>query len=135
MRRCKAADLPAVLELWRTSGAAPSVTDNIVALHRRLKQNPQLFLLALDGSRIVGSVLGGWDGWRASMARLTVAPAYRRRGVALELVRRIETLLRRLGAKRISCIVLKENVNARAFWLSARYRLDSDAVRFVKDLR
>lgn len=135
IRSCRVADLAAVLALWKHAGAIPSVTDNIAALRRRLRRDRQLFLLAWDGARLVGSVIGGWDGWRASIARLAVDPAYRGRGLATVLVTRIEKRLRSRGATRIRCIVVRSNARARAFWSGAGYQLSGAEVSYVKDLR
>src|SRR5688572_15802097 len=90
IRSCRVRDLRAVLDLWKRAKAHPSVTDNVVALRRRLKRDPALFLLAWEGPEVVGSAIGGWDGWRASMARVAIDPRYRRRGVATQLVTAIE---------------------------------------------
>ena len=82
----------------------------------------------------MGSIIGGWDGWRASIARLAVAPEYRREGVASLLLKAVEAELKALGATRVGCIVLDNNVPARAFWSSANYRHDGESVRYYKDL-
>lgn len=135
IRPCRVADVAAVLELWKRADAVPSVTDSPAALRCRLQRDPQLFLLAWHGRRIVGSIIGGWDGWRASVARLAVDPEYRRLGLGRILVHKVEKKLRELGAKRISGIVLEDNSGGRAFWQRAGYRLDPGVTRYVKDLR
>lgn len=78
--------------------------------------------------------MAGWDGWRASMARLAVDPHYRRIGLARSLVERVERKLRSLGVRRIGAIVLKNNSGGLAFWSNAGYELDREDVRYVKDL-
>jgi ribosomal protein S18 acetylase RimI-like enzyme len=78
--------------------------------------------------------MAGWDGWRASMARLAVDPQYRRIGLARALVERVERELRSLGARRIGAIVLKNNRGGRAFWSSSDYELDREDLRYFKDL-
>ncbi len=133
-RPCELRDVDAVLKLWKRAAAAPSVTDGPAGIRRRLKCDRQLFLLAWDGPRLVGTLVGGWDGWRASMARLAVDPEYRGRGIGRMLVRRVERRLRLLGAKRVTGIVLKDNNVGRAFWGDAGYRVDREVVRYVKDL-
>jgi ribosomal protein S18 acetylase RimI-like enzyme len=110
------------------------VTDNSAAVRRRLKRDRQLFLLACDGPLIVGSLIGGWDGWRGSMARLAVDPQYRRRGIAAMLVTQVEKELRALGAVRIAANVLAKNAGGRAFWSSSGYDQDREATRYIKDL-
>ena len=109
------ADRTAVLALWRRAGAEPSPTDTLSALQTRLRRDRCLFVLAWDGGRRVGSVMGGLDGWRASMSRLAVDPGYRRRGIARLLVTAVEEELRRLGARRISSLVRATNPTARAY--------------------
>ena len=135
IRPCRAADIPHVLDLWKRASAGPSVSDNPEALRLRLRRDRQLFLLAWDGTRLVGSLMGGWDGWRASMARLAVDPDYRRRGIARLLLHQVENELRQLGALRVGLIVLTNNRGGRGFWKAQKYRLDDHVVRYVKDLR
>jgi ribosomal protein S18 acetylase RimI-like enzyme len=132
-RTCRVSDIPAVLDLWARATDA-SVGDNPTAIRLRLRRDRNLFLIALDGKRIVGSLVGGWDGWRATMARLAVDPAYRRRRVARRLVQRVEREFRAIGATRVSCLVFDDNRRARAFWQSAGYAHDSETVRYKKDL-
>jgi ribosomal protein S18 acetylase RimI-like enzyme len=133
IRPCLVSDIPAVLDLWARSTDA-SVGDNPRALRLRLRRDRQLFLLAVDGTRVVGSLVGGWDGWRATMARLAVDPRYRRRGIARLLVQRVEREFRKMGAARVSCLVFTGNRRARAFWRSRGYEHDGETVRYKKDL-
>jgi N-acetylglutamate synthase len=78
--------------------------------------------------------MAGCEGWRASMARLTVDPQYRRIGLARALVERVERERRTLGARRIGAIVLKNNRKGNLFWSSAGYEVDREDVRYFKDL-
>jgi ribosomal protein S18 acetylase RimI-like enzyme len=123
-----------VLELWRRAGAEPSVTDRADALRRRLARDRDIFLLAWDRGRLVGTLLGGWDGWRGHLYRLAVDPACRRRGIARRLVREVEARLRRLGAVRIDGIVVQRNRAASAFWGELGYRRHVEVARYVKDV-
>jgi ribosomal protein S18 acetylase RimI-like enzyme len=123
-----------VLELWTRASAGASVTDNPASIRLRLHRDRHLFALAWDSTRLVGTLIGGWDGWRAYMYRLAVDPDYRRRGVAGMLVSAIEKELRRLGARRISALVTSDNRTGRGFWDAVGYSLDDEMVRYVKDL-
>jgi len=133
-RPCRVKDVAEVIRFWNRFGAAHSLKDEPAAVRRRLKRDLRLFLLAWDDGRLVGTIMAGWDGWRASMARLAIDPQYRRIGLARSLVERVERELRSLGARRIGAIVLKNNRGGRAFWSSAGYELDREDVRYVKDL-
>src|SRR5438132_614588 len=74
LRPCRARDVEQVLELWRRAAAEPSVTDAADALRQRLERDRDLFLLAWDRGRLVGTLIGGWDGWRGHLYRLAVEP-------------------------------------------------------------
>ena len=97
IRPCRIEDIPDVLTLWVRAGAIPSPTDHPAALAQRLQRDPELFVIATTGSRVVGSLLGGWDGWRGNMYRLAVDPDYRRLGLARRLLDTVEDRLRQLG--------------------------------------
>src|SRR5881396_468768 len=135
LRPCRARDVEKVLDLWRRAAAEPSVTDDPDALRRKLDRDRSLFVLAWDRSRLLGSLIGGWDGWRGHMYRLAVDRACRRRGIARRLVKNVEARLRRLGAVRIDGIVVKRNRAGRVFWRELGYREHAEVARYVKDLR
>ncbi len=134
LRPCRTEDIAAVLALWRRAGAVPRPTDNLSALMRRLELDAELFLLAWDGERLVGTLLGGWDGWRGNMYRLAVDPDYRRMGVARRLVEAVEAALRAKGAERITSLVFEAEPGAAEFWQSAGYAPDLAARRYAKNL-
>ena len=79
-------DIDAVLAFWLEATAEPSSTDDADGLAALLERSPGSLILAVEGGAIVGSVVAGWDGWRGTIYRLAVAPAYRRRGIATQLV-------------------------------------------------
>jgi len=135
LRPCRATDVEQVLELWRRAAAEPRVTDDPDALRRRLRRDRNLFVLAWSRERLVGSLIGGWDGWRGHMYRLAVEPACRRRGIARRLVEHVEARLRKLGAVRIDGIVVKQNRAGGVFWRELGYRHHVEVARYVKDLR
>lgn len=83
LRAGLAADVPAVLALWEVAAEdAHRPSDSDVALHRLIERDPEALLLACDDERIIGTLVGGWDGWRFHLYRLAVHPDHRRTGVA-----------------------------------------------------
>ena len=134
IRACRVEDVEAVLALWRRADAVPRPTDDLDGLVLRLERDRELFLLAWDGERLVGSLMGGWDGWRGQMYRLAVDPDYRRRGVARRLVEAVEDRLRELGARRVTSLVFRDEEGAADFWRSVGYTPDPAIDRYAKDL-
>jgi ribosomal protein S18 acetylase RimI-like enzyme len=99
-----------------------------------LEQCGDLFLVAHENGRLIGTLLVGWDGWRGNMYRLAVLPEFRRQGVASALVEEAERRLRAKGARRITALVISEHEWATEFWRAAGYDVDERMLRFAKNL-
>src|SRR5256885_6252153 len=68
IRPCRVEECEAVLALWRRAGAIPSVTDTLEELTRLVRsEHGDGFLVAVRDGGVVGSVIGGWDGWRGGV--------------------------------------------------------------------
>jgi hypothetical protein len=67
IRPARTDELAAVLRLWREADVTPpSVTDSIEGLTLLTNEPFGILLVATIDGRIVGSVIGGWDGWRVT---------------------------------------------------------------------
>jgi ribosomal protein S18 acetylase RimI-like enzyme len=134
LRAATSDDITAVLSFWSEATAEPSSTDDARGIAGLLERSPGSLVLAVEGDTIVGSVIAGWDGWRGTIYRLAVAPIYRRRGIASQLVHEAEAQLRAHGVRRMHLIVSRAGgAAAESFWISAGYE-PTDQVRMVKDL-
>ena len=135
IRKGRPEDIERVLELWSDAGATPKPTDTPPDLARLLAEAQAVLLVAEADGRVVGTVIGGWDGWRGNIYRLTVLPEYRRRGIAGALMREVDAVLAGLGARRITALVEHDHAWAVRFWNAlerAGYRHDPTMTRYVK---
>lgn len=101
---------------------------------RLVERDPEALILAVADDRIVGSVIAGWDGWRASLYRLAVLPSHRRRGISTALLRAAEERFAALGGRRVDAMVLEENETGHHLWTAAGYRRQDHWRRWVKPL-
>lgn len=134
IRECNLADAEAVVALWRQAETTVSLTDTLKDVRRATVASSTCFLVGEVKGKIVGSIIGTFDGWRGNIYRLAVHPAYRRRGLARALVSEVEKRLAQQGVKRITALVEKDNPWAMAFWEAVDYGLDYRMVRFVHNL-
>ena len=58
IRPCREGDIEEVLALWVRADAVPRPTDHPEALAKRLERDEELFVVAYDGPKIVGSLMG-----------------------------------------------------------------------------
>ena len=133
IRPASRAEFSTVLQLWDEVGVTPKVSDSIEGLTGLLNQPGGILLVATIDARIVGTVIGGWDGWRGNIYRLAVSPDYRRQGIARRLVKEISIALYAKGAQRLSALVEHEHPWAVNFWNSMQdlgFEHDPTLVRY-----
>ena len=133
IRRVLIEDYDRIYALWNSTEqsrrALNPVDDSREGIERYLKRNPTTCFLAeaKDGSgdsqEIAGVILTGHDGRRAIIHHLCVHPAYRREGIASQLVQKAEEALRKEGINKISGLVFKDNDAANTFWEKQGYTL------------
>jgi ribosomal protein S18 acetylase RimI-like enzyme len=124
-------DVDALLALWRDADAEPTHTDDADGLTTLLQRDPHALILAVDGDRLVGSVIAGWDGWRGSIYRLAVAPDHRRAGLGHRLLQAAEDRLQQAGTRRSQAIVVETDAQAAAFWRASGWVEQVERIRFV----
>jgi ribosomal protein S18 acetylase RimI-like enzyme len=127
-------DVEAVLDFWVLHAEGTDRRDSAAVVLELLDRDPSALLIAVaeqDGA-IVGTVIAGWDGWRAHLYRLAVREDLRGRGIARSLVSAAEQRLVALGARRIDAMVLDDNTEGQAAWPALGYVVQPEWSRWVK---
>jgi ribosomal protein S18 acetylase RimI-like enzyme len=133
IRHGRQEDIEELIEFWRDAGENHGrPADKSVLVEALLSRDPESLIVAESDGIIVGTVIAGWDGWRAHLYRLAVAPDHRGRGVARLLMRHAEERLRVLGAPRFDAMVLSSNDTGAAAWAAMGYQPQDNWTRWVK---
>ncbi|TDW39687.1 ribosomal protein S18 acetylase RimI-like enzyme [Curtobacterium sp. PhB42] len=130
------ADIDELVAFWEIAGendARP--TDSMQAVRALLRRDPEAVLVIRADDRIVGTVIAGWDGWRAHLCRLAVHPEQRRQGVARALLDAAEARLSALGAGRFDAMVLEGNALGQSAWSARGYAPQQQWRRWVRAAR
>lgn len=116
VRPFAAADAEAVVALWRACGLTRPQNDPHKDIARKLKVNPEWFLVAVRGGEIVGAVMAGYEGHRGWINYLGVAPSLQRGGLGRRLMDEAEARLRAAGCPKINLQVRADNKVAITFY-------------------
>ncbi len=111
-------DYPVVRKLWSLAGPGIHLrrSDEVEEIQKKLQHDPDLFLLAEEEGKVIGSVFGGFDGRRGLVYHLAVTKEHRNQGVGALLMAELEKRLRTKGCIRVYLLVTRDNEEAMAFY-------------------
>lgn len=117
-------DIAEVLHLWQNAGEGIQLreSDRPEEIQKKILRDPDLFLVARTGGRVIGAVMGGFDGRRGFIYHLAVAKEHRGQGVARRLMSEVEDRLRIKGCIKVNLLVTRENQSAMAFYEEIGYQ-------------
>lgn len=129
-------DYDAVYALWRDAGPGVHLrpSDERPQVEKKLTRDADLFLVAELEGRIVGVIMGAWDGRRGWLHHLAVDPAYRGRGIATALLREVEARLKAKGCIKINLLVFRDNLAARRLYEHLGYQEMTPVIAMGKEL-
>ena len=125
IRTYEDAHFEGVKALWRGlfSEDTPWHTPEVTVPAKR-KVQPDLFVVAVDVGRVVGSIFGGYDGHRGWLNGVAVRKEYQGAGVGAALVREMEKRLGQLGCPKINLQVRTSNAAVVGFYQKLGYAVE-----------
>jgi ribosomal protein S18 acetylase RimI-like enzyme len=133
IRAFRPEDEESVIRLWELCGLVRPWNDPRKDIARKLRVNPEWFLVGESGGRIVASAMVGYEGHRGWINYLAVEPALQRGGVGRAMMAEAERLLRTAGCPKINVQVRRSNSDIMAFYARLGYAAD-DVVSLGKRL-
>lgn len=117
-------DETAVIALWQRCELTRPWNDPHKDIQRKLKVQPELFLLGEIDDKVVASVMAGFDGHRGWVNYLAVCPTQRRRGLGRQLMEEVERRLTALGCPKLNLQVRSDNQAVLTFYRNLGYQVD-----------
>ena len=133
IRAYRESDQDDVAELWIECGLAVPRNDPGKDIYRKLRVHRELFLVGTVGSKLVGTVMAGYDGHRGWINYLAVATDCQKMGLGRRLMDEAEARLREMGCPKINLQVRNSNAGAVGFYWSIGYSVD-DVISMGKRL-
>ena len=115
----------AVITLWQKCGLVQPWNIPHLDIQRKLKVNPELFLVGIVGVKIIATAMGGYEGHRGWVNYLAVDPTYRKKGFGRQLMAEIEKRLLDFGCPKINLQLRTGNTSALEFYNRIGYKNDN----------
>jgi len=128
-------DYSRVLKLWEgiETGMTVGRSDAPDEIRKKIQRDPDLFLVAEQDEKIIGSVIGAFDGRRGMVYHLAVDQGFRKQGIGGLLLTEVEKRLQAKGCLKCYLLVVSDNVNAMQFYEENGWREMKNDRIFAKE--
>ena len=109
-------DEASVVSLWQLCELTVPWNNPYKDIARKLKVQPELFLVGMLDSLLIATVMGGYDGHRGWINYLAVHPDFQGQGYAQQLMENVESELRKRGCPKINLQIRSGNARVMAFY-------------------
>jgi ribosomal protein S18 acetylase RimI-like enzyme len=122
-----------VIDLWSECGLIARQNNPKLDIERKLKVNPEWFLVGELEGKVIATCMAGYEGHRGWINYLAVAQQYQRQGFATQIVREVERILQAVGCPKINLQIRTANTGVIKFYKAVGYDID-DVVSMGKRL-
>lgn len=114
-----------VIDLWRECALVVPQNDPAKDIERKLKVDPELFLVGLIDETVVATVMGGYEGHRGWINYLAVKPSHQRNGYGQAMMQAVEARIKLKGCPKINLQVRSTNKAVIEFYSAIGYGNDN----------
>ncbi len=134
IRAFRMEDYDTVVDLWKTAGLEIRPGDEREEIQKKLKRDPEFFLVAQENGSLVGTVLGTWDGRRGWIHHLAIRPDKQRSGFGTMIINELEKRMKKKGVLKVNAIVYRTNKKSIDFFKKNGYEHHEEDLFFGKFL-
>ena len=109
IRPFKEVDEEALVSLWNMCKLSVPWNNPYKDIARKLKVQPELFLMGYLEDKLIASIIAGYDGHRGWINYFAVHPDFQSRGYGKQLMDNVENKLRELGCPKINLQIREGN--------------------------
>ena len=109
IRPFKEGDEKALVSLWNMCKLTVPWNNPYKDIARKLKVQPELFLMGYLEDKLIASIIAGYDGHRGWINYFAVHPDFQARGYGKQLMENVENGLRELGCPKINLQIREGN--------------------------
>jgi ribosomal protein S18 acetylase RimI-like enzyme len=109
IREYQSKDEKEVINLWYACNLVVPWNNPKLDIERKLKVNPELFLVGEIQGKVIASVMGGYEGHRGWINYLAVLPEYQGKGFAKQIMYAVEQKLKDLACPKINLQIRRNN--------------------------
>ena len=130
-------DYESVYKLWESieKGVHVGRSDTLAEIQKKISRDPDLFLIAELEEKIIGSVIGGFDGRRGLIYHLAVAVSFRGMGIGSCLMDEVEARLRAKGCLKCYLLVTSDNTEVEDYYRQRGWQPMDSVHLFGKELQ
>jgi ribosomal protein S18 acetylase RimI-like enzyme len=118
------ADEDTVIQLWIQCGLVVPHNNPKRDIERKMKVNPEWFLVGEINGQVVSTCMVGYEGHRGWINYLAVRPDLQRNGFGKQIMEHAEKILSDAGCAKINLQVRSTNQGVIRFYESIGYRQD-----------
>ncbi len=107
-----------IIELWDDADIPwkPEGRDRKENIAREIEEQPEYWIGAYDGDKLIGIIVGTDDGRKGWINRLAVDEEYRGRGIGTELLEKLERVFEEKGFQIWASLIEPDNSEAMDFF-------------------
>ena len=117
-----------IVDLWRKSSISVGSTDTRDEIERMLQRNPNLFLIGKVDNKVIGVVMGGFDGRRGYVHHLAIDPEYQRIGFGTMIMDDLIKRFRKIGVHKVHLFIEKYNKELVEFYMNLGWEIRDDLI-------
>jgi ribosomal protein S18 acetylase RimI-like enzyme len=133
IRPFQPSDDAAVVQLWKDCNLVVPWNDPLRDIRRKLRVQPELFLVGFVSGELAATVMAGYEGHRGWLNYLAVGPRFRRQGIGRKMAAEAEARLRQIGCPKINIQIRTSNTEVIEFYRRIGFTPD-DVVSMGKRL-